>query len=118
LAPPIFFSKHKWHPKKKNAEFGSITGRRVIWMTQKKHIERSIDAYKFKTSNFKTKHKYFEGELNPILISNFAQCNSKSHPPHPWASKVHDEIITISPVTMLVLIGKTETPRSRTQTLN
>jgi len=87
-------------------------------MTQKKHIERSIDAYKFKTSNFKTKHKYFEGELNPILISNFAQCNSKSHPPHPWASKVHDEIITISPVTMLVLIGKTETPRSRTQTLN
>jgi hypothetical protein len=57
--------------------------RKESHLGDKKIIDSSIDAYKFKTSNFKTKHKYFEGELNPILISNFAQHNSKSHPPHP-----------------------------------
>jgi hypothetical protein len=36
----------------------------------------------------------------------------------PCASKVHDEIITIAPVHMLVLIVETETTRLGTQSLN
>jgi hypothetical protein len=90
-------------------------------------ITYQTDGNKFR-NNLSTHHwayvyegffsQIFWGELNPILISNFAQRNSKSHPPHPWASIVHDEIITISPATMLVPIVKIERPRSRTQTLN
>jgi hypothetical protein len=45
---------------------------------------------------------YFDGDLNLNLISNFAQCNSKSHPTHPNVNKTHDEIniITILVQTM------------------
>jgi hypothetical protein len=70
--------------KKKSVKFGSIFKKEGESFGWEKKKDISIDAYKFKTSNFKTKHKYFEGELNPILVSNFAQCNSKSHPPHPY----------------------------------
>jgi len=39
-----------------------------------------------------TNCRHFEGELNPSLISNFAQCNSKSHPSHPNVNKPHNLI--------------------------
>jgi len=41
--------------------------------------------------NLKPKNKtqtHFEGELNPNLVSDFAQCNLKSHPSHPNVSKL------------------------------
>jgi hypothetical protein len=61
-----------------------------------------------KTSNLKTKHKletHFERELNPSLILDFAQCNSKSHPPHPNVNKLHKKPSTItSTITRLVQI--------------
>ncbi len=50
----------------------------------------NIDVYNFITSNLKIKHKYFKG-LNFNLISNFAQCNLKCHPPYPNVCNTHDE---------------------------
>jgi hypothetical protein len=68
----------------------------------------NIDVYNFITSNLKIKHKYFKG-LNFDLISNFAQCNLKFHPPYPNVCNTHDEIVTIFEVTMLVPTVKIET---------
>ncbi len=68
----------------------------------------NIYVYNFITSNLKIKHKYFKG-LNFNLISNFAQCNLKSHPPYPNVCNTHDELVTISQVIVLVPIVKIET---------
>ncbi len=77
--------------KKNNGEWGSIF---------EKEVETNIksNASKFKISNLQTKHKHFERELKLSLILDFAQCNSKSHLPHPNVN-IHDEINNIFAMT-------------------
>ncbi len=78
--------KFNWHPPKKPVENVASFLKRKEKQTQK---VSDIDAFKIKTSNLQTKHKHFERELNSNMISNFVQCNLKSHPSRPNVSKPH-----------------------------
>jgi hypothetical protein len=60
------------------------------------HHKKTNMATQMTLSNFLLNlhitHQNFERELNPNLIIDSAQCNSKFHPPHPNVNKSHDEV--------------------------